>query len=104
MSAHCVQAFCYEIKREEKIREGRSLGYFEGFSMMISITERKNQSLVHTLTSFSESMLHMHVFWLSQTYRPSFLSSLWYITVLLASSTPAYVQLGLKGKAEHFGL
>lgn len=46
MSAHCVQAFCYEIKREEKIREERSLGCFEGFSMIISIAERKKQSLV----------------------------------------------------------
>lgn len=33
-----------------------------------------------------------------------FSSSLWYITVSLASSTPAYVQLGLKGKAELFCL
>lgn len=40
------------------------------------------------------------MFWPFQTYRPAFLSSLWCITALLASSTPAYAQLGLKGKAE----
>lgn len=35
---------------------------------------------------------------------PPSLSSLRYITAFLASSTPAYVQLGLKGKAELFCL
>lgn len=66
MSAHCVQAFCYEIKREEKIREERSLGCFEGFSMIISIAERKKQSLVRARSDITRSIRT------SQTYRPAF--------------------------------
>lgn len=55
---------------------------------------------VHTLCTVCTFMylspfLSCHLF---------FSSSLWYITVSLASSTPAYVQLGLKGKAELFCL
>lgn len=54
-------------------------------------------------------MYSIYVLHLPQTYltlllcSPS-LSSLRYITAFLASSTPAYVQLGLKGKAELFCL
>lgn len=66
----------------------------------------------HWVTQYrytSVCMYSIYVLHLPQTYltlllcSPS-LSSLRYITAFLASSTPAYVQLGLKGKAELFCL
>lgn len=59
---------------------------------------------------FSSPLLSSHPDSSSLVSSPLFLSSpllsssLWYNTVLLASSTPAYVQLRLKGKAELFCL
>lgn len=59
-----------------------------------------------SLSIYSMYVLQLPQILLSSPPLPSlpFPSSLRYITVLLASSTPAYVQLGLKGKAELFCL
>lgn len=86
------------------IRDSEILWYFH-------LQWKTAKPSAHTQTSYMPVCLYTvcmyyscHRFSSPPLPSPPFPSSLRYITVLLASSTPAYVQLGLKGKAELFCL